>query len=156
MTAKQNCFGGDSRLLPVALLWAVGLVAGSKTAYAQAPTVAGVTRKQLLQQSLPPTQVTSVLMNEITLAPGQASPDHHHPGEVYGYVLEGEIKYQVAGQPPQLLRAGESFREAAGQRVLAFNNNSPARPCRFVAFYLLQANQPPVVLTAPASERSVK
>jgi len=147
MKGKQPHSRFISRFVPAALLWSIALGTGIKTAHAQAPQVAGVTRKQLLQQALPPTQVTSVLMNEITLAPGQASPDHHHPGEVYGYVLEGEVQYQVAGQPPQVLRTGDGFREAAGQRALAFNNNSTTRPCRFVAFYLLQANQPPIVLT---------
>jgi quercetin dioxygenase-like cupin family protein len=145
-----------SLALGAALLPAAAWLPTPSAAQAQTPAVAGVTRKQLLRQPLPRVPVAGVLLNEVTLAAGQSSPDHHHPGEVYTYVLEGEIRCQLAGQPPLILRAGDSFREAAGQRVLAFDNNSAVRPCRFLAFYLLKDQQPPIVLTTPPTQPPAK
>lgn len=82
----------QSRLALSLLITGLGWLAGPPVARAQGPQVSGVTRKQLLRQALPLTPVAGVLLNEITLAPGQRTPDHHHPGEVYSYVLAGEIQ----------------------------------------------------------------
>jgi quercetin dioxygenase-like cupin family protein len=32
---------------------------------------------------------------EVTLAPGQASAPHRHPGPVFGYVLEGQYEWAI-------------------------------------------------------------
>ena len=115
-------------------------LAGS--ASAQTPPV----RKQLLQQTLPATGVEEVRMDEITLAPGQGAPVHHHPCEVYGYIVSGEIVYQPAGEASVLLHAGEAFREAAGKEITAFKNAHDDKPATFVAVYLLKKDQPAIIL----------
>jgi quercetin dioxygenase-like cupin family protein len=38
-----------------------------------------------------------------------ASPRHTPPGEEIIYVLEGSLEYQVEGQPPVTLKAGDVF-----------------------------------------------
>jgi quercetin dioxygenase-like cupin family protein len=113
---------------------------------AQTPHTANISRKLLLQQQLPQTTVEEVRMDEITCAPGQAAPDHYHPCEVYGYVLEGQIEFQVYGQPPVLLNPGDSFREAAGQRVHVFRNALKDKPSKFIAVYLSKKDQPLIIL----------
>jgi len=108
---------------------------------------AGVARRELLQQRLSATTVEQVQIDEITLAPGQAAPVHYHPCEVYGYVVAGQIAFQPAGRPQVLLNAGNSFREAAGQRIPVFKNASADQPATFVAMYLARKNQPLIILT---------
>jgi quercetin dioxygenase-like cupin family protein len=115
--------------------------------FAQSAPQAGINRKTLLQQQLPPTSVEEVRIDEITCAPGQGAPDHYHPCEVYGYVIEGQIIYQVYGQAPVLLRSGDSFREAAGQRIMVFRNALADKPSKFIAVYLAKKDQPVIVLT---------
>ena len=110
------------------------------------PQAAGISRRVLLQQELPQTAVEEVRIDEITCAPGQGAPEHYHPCEVYGYVVEGQIEYQVYGQPPVLLNAGDSFREAAGQRILMFRNALTDKPSKFVAVYLAKKGQPVIIL----------
>jgi quercetin dioxygenase-like cupin family protein len=39
--------------------------------------------------------------------PGAAVPRHTHPGEELVYVLEGTVEFQLEGQPPVTLKAGE-------------------------------------------------
>ncbi len=38
---------------------------------------------------------------------GVVAPRHTHPGEEIIYVLEGTLEYQVEGQPPKTLKAGD-------------------------------------------------
>lgn len=123
------------------------LVACTGTLSAQSSQPGGISRRILLQQALPKTAVEEVRMDEITCGPGQAAPDHFHPCEVYGYVVEGRIEYQVYGQSPVLLNAGDSFREAAGQRILVFRNALADRPSKFIAVYLSKKDQPVIILT---------
>src|SRR5947209_9019690 len=49
---------------------------------------------------------------EVSYAPGEGSPAHSHPCPVIAYVVDGEIRSQVAGQPEAVYKAGESFYEA--------------------------------------------
>jgi quercetin dioxygenase-like cupin family protein len=51
---------------------------------------------------------------EVTLAPGQASAPHRHPGPVLGYVIEGEYEWAIDGNESKVLKAGETFYEPAG------------------------------------------
>jgi len=43
-----------------------------------------------------------------------AAPRHTHPGEEIIYVLEGTLEYQVEGQPPKTLKAGDVLFIPAG------------------------------------------
>ncbi|HEY9262894.1 cupin domain-containing protein [Chitinophaga sp.] len=114
----------------------------SGSAAAQTPP----TRKQLLQQIIPVTGVEEVRMDEITLAPGQGAPVHHHPCEVYGYIVSGEIQYQPAGEAAVLLHTGDAFREAAGKEITVFKNAHDDKPATFVALYLLKKDQPAIII----------
>jgi quercetin dioxygenase-like cupin family protein len=56
-------------------------------------------------------KVTTV---EVTLAPGQASAPHRHPGPVFGYVIEGEYEWAIDDNPAKTLKAGDAFYEPTG------------------------------------------
>ena len=51
---------------------------------------------------------------ELTIAPGQSSAPHRHPGPVFGYVVEGEYEWAIDDQPAKVLKAGETFYEPTG------------------------------------------
>ena len=116
------------------------LFAGS--AAAQTPTA----RKSLLKQQLPVTTVEEVRMDQVTLEPGQGAPVHHHPGEVYGYIVSGEVLYQPAGEAETLLHTGDAFREVAGKEISVFTNAHNDKPATFVAVYLLKKDQPSIII----------
>src|SRR5208283_5426312 len=40
---------------------------------------------------------------------GVTTPKHTHPGEELVYVLEGTLEFQLEGQPPVTVKAGEVF-----------------------------------------------
>ena len=41
--------------------------------------------------------------------PGAAIGKHTHPGEEFGYVLEGSLELEIAGKPNATLKAGDTF-----------------------------------------------
>ena len=53
-------------------------------------------------------------MVEVTFAPGQKDPPHHHTGPVFGYVLEGEYEHALDDQPVKKYKAGDTFYEPSG------------------------------------------
>jgi quercetin dioxygenase-like cupin family protein len=54
---------------------------------------------------------------------GVATPKHTHPGEEIVYVLEGTLEFQLEGQPPVTVKAGEVFFVPAGTVHTAKNVN---------------------------------
>jgi quercetin dioxygenase-like cupin family protein len=84
-------------------------------------------------------------VTRIELAPGQPAGLHRHPCPVVGCVLAGEIRFQVAGQPEEILRAGDAFHEPAGVEIPHFDNASRSEPAVFVACYLLPPGEDRVI-----------
>jgi quercetin dioxygenase-like cupin family protein len=50
----------------------------------------------------------------VDIDPGKAAPRHSHPGEEIIYVIEGELQYQIDGQAPVTLKAGDVYFIPAG------------------------------------------
>jgi len=70
---------------------------------------------------------------EVTTEPGPGSQPHRHPGFVLGYVLEGDLRFQVAGEPERIIRAGQMFYEAPGSVHTVGASASSTKPVRFLA-----------------------
>lgn len=46
------------------------------------------------------------------------APPHRHPGgPAFGYVLEGEMLFELEGEAPRVIRAGEAFWEPGGDVI---------------------------------------
>lgn len=75
---------------------------------------------------------------EVDLPPGDpgAAP-HRHSGPVFGHVVEGELVFELEGEPERVLRAGDAFWEPGGDVIhyQAANHLTDART-RFVAVML--------------------
>lgn len=62
-----------------------------------------------------PADVTTVV---VTLPPGSAgNPPHRHPGPVFGYLIKGEMRFEVEGEPERIIREGEAFWEPGGDLI---------------------------------------
>lgn len=79
---------------------------------------------------------------EVTTPPGPGSARHRHPGFVIGYVIEGDLRFQVAGQPEQVIPAGGMFYEAPGDVHAVSASASPTKPVRFLAMILAPKGVP--------------
>jgi quercetin dioxygenase-like cupin family protein len=122
----------------------VVLIVGSglalDVARAQQP---GVTRNDLQRHDL------SILGREaiqtvVAIAPGVTAPRHSHPGEEIIYVLEGLLEYQLDGQPPVTLKAGDVLFIPAG--VVHSAKNVGSGNGAELATYIVEKGKPLVVL----------
>jgi quercetin dioxygenase-like cupin family protein len=91
--------------------------------------------KAIYQRELPPVSLDGwqVTILELTYPPGTTSPKHVHPGFVLGYILEGEYRFQLEGEPEKVLSAGDVFYEAPGSIHLPSGNASTIKPVRILA-----------------------
>jgi quercetin dioxygenase-like cupin family protein len=118
---------------------AVGIVlslTGTAALYAQQP---GFTRKMLQDQNLSVSDRHAVQV-VAEFVPGGAAGKHTHPGEELGYVMEGTLQLEVAGQPPRTLKAGETFFIPAG--VVHDGKNVGSGPAKVLATYIVEKGKP--------------
>ena len=110
----------NQHFLTVAL--AATITAAAFTDAASAST--GVSSVKLLTAQFEPRQVVQVEVGDFHFTPGQVAPIHTHAAPAVGYVVKGEIIYQVEGEKQQILSAGDVFYEPVGPRILRFDNAS--------------------------------
>jgi len=77
--------------------------------------------------------------------PGTAP--HRHSGPCFGYVLDGEMVFELEGEPTRVVRAGEAFWEPGGDVIHYQNgNNRHDIPMRFTVTMLCQPGKPMLTL----------
>jgi quercetin dioxygenase-like cupin family protein len=88
---------------------------------------------------LPNVPGKSLTAVEVSYAPGQASPPHHHAKSafIYVYVVSGQIASQVDDQPERVYKAGESFYETPGAHHLVSRNASQTEPAKMLAVFVV-------------------
>jgi quercetin dioxygenase-like cupin family protein len=83
----------------------------------------------------------------ITLPPGgESSPPHRHTGPAFGYVIRGEIIFELEGEPQRVVRAGEAFWEPGGD-VIHYQDGNNLRDAEsaFVVTMFGVAGQPMLI-----------
>jgi len=124
-----------ARIFAVAVL----IVASGLTlrlAHSQLP---GIKRTELQRHdlSIPGREVVQV---RVDFPPGVGVPKHTHPGEEIAYVLEGTLEYDLEGQPPVALKAGEVLFIPAGTVHTAKNVGSSN--AAEVSTYIVEKGKP--------------
>lgn len=85
--------------------------------------------------------IDRVEVHRITLQPAQQAGRHSHPGGVVGYVVDGDILFEIDGQPATRLHNGSVFYEPPGIVIVRFDNASDTATATFIAFYPLAGDQ---------------
>jgi quercetin dioxygenase-like cupin family protein len=68
---------------------------------------------------------------------------HRHSGPCFGYVLEGEMVFELEAEPERVLRAGEAFWEPGGDVIhYQDGNNRDDVPVRFAVTMLCEPGKP--------------
>ena len=103
-----------------------------------------ITVVQEVQPSLIPddARVMTVLINHPPGAPGY--PPHRLPGgPAFGYMIDGEMLFELEGEAPRVLRAGDAFWGPGGD-VIHYQdaNNRTDIPCSFVLTLFCVPGQP--------------
>ena len=110
------------------------------TTVQQAP---GIKRTDLQEHdlSVPGRQV---IQNRVEIGPEAPLVRHWHPGEEVIYVLEGSLEYQIDGQPPRTVSAGEALTVSA-ETVHAVRNVGSGNG-RELATYFVEKGKPFLVV----------
>ena len=80
----------------------------------------------------------------VEFPPGDpGNPAHRHSGPAFGYVLEGEMVFEVEGEPMRVVRAGEAFWEPGGDVIhYQDGNNRGDISVRFTVTMLCEPGKP--------------
>jgi quercetin dioxygenase-like cupin family protein len=89
------------------------MASGDSPVLVPVPQQSGITRDELQRHDLS-TPGREVVQVRIAFDPGAAFGRHRHPGEEIIYVISGLLEYQVEGQPPSRLKAGDVLFIPAG------------------------------------------
>jgi quercetin dioxygenase-like cupin family protein len=119
---------------------AIALILGSSAMLAaQAPRPPGSTRTDLQRHDLS-IPGWETIQARVDFAPGANFPAHRHPGEEIIYVLEGTLEYQLEGQPPKTLMAGDVLYVPA--RVIHSARNVGTTQGSELATYVVEKGKP--------------
>lgn len=106
----------------------------------------------VLQEAKPDIPADAHVMTVVVeYAPGDAgSPPHRHPGPAFGYMIEGEMLFELEGQPPRVIRAGEAFWEPGGDIIhYSDGNNRTDIPSKFTVTMMCAPDRPMLVVVDP-------
>jgi quercetin dioxygenase-like cupin family protein len=68
---------------------------------------------------------------------------HRHSGPAFGYVLDGEMVFELEGEPARVVRAGEAFWEPGGDLIhYQDGNNRDDIPVHFTVTMLCEPGKP--------------
>ena len=121
------------------LVIAVATLVGSSMLCAQAGRPPGTTRVDLQRHDLSIAGREAVQLR-VDFAPRSSFPRHKHPGEEIIYVIEGSIEYQLDGQVPVTLKAGEVLFVPDG--VIHTARNPGDVPAAELGTYVVEKGRP--------------
>jgi len=128
-----------NKLIVPTVIAATGLVAAA--AWSQAP------------QQRPPFQATRyfetplekdgtrvVRLQSEFMPPGSGNEFHVHPGDQWSAVQEGEVTFTIKGQPPRVLKPGDSIYVPRG--TVHRNQNLTDKPARAINLNIMDKDKP--------------
>lgn len=132
-TFKKLLFGAAAYFILTAFF-------APQTAYAQ---LSGIKRINLQKHDIEVLGYETI-QARIEFEPGSAFGMHSHPGEEIIYVLEGVFEYQIEGEKPVVLKAGEVLFIPAGKNHSAKNIGDVK--ASELATYIVKKGQPLLVM----------
>ena len=129
--------------LAFALAFAASAPALRAASHARRVAPAPIKRIPLQKSDVPGTNLEAVT-GIAEIVPNVNIGRHSHAGIETGYVLDGELTLLIDGQPPQQMKAGDSYSVPAGA---VHDARSGAVPTRVVATYVVEKGKP---LATPA------
>jgi quercetin dioxygenase-like cupin family protein len=127
-----------STVIVIALL-ACGAAIGAGVDHIALAQQPGIKRTILLRTDEPGSTTHEAVMGVAEIAPGAMAGKHRHPGIEIGYVLEGSVTLEHEGEPPRMLKAGDSFENAPGVHNA---KNTGKTPVKILAVYLVEKGKP--------------
>ncbi|MHA0287126.1 cupin domain-containing protein [Mycobacterium sp. C3-094] len=119
----------------VTVMTAAALVAGcSPAAHADVPRETVLPLFSAPLPDIPGETLTSMLVS--FPAKARAAPHRHGDAFVYAYVLDGSVRSQLDGQPPQVFHRGENWSEPPGAHHVLTENVSATEEARLLVVFV--------------------
>ena len=80
------------------------------TAKKKASSTSGPVLETLLRATLQRVEGTEIIVSRVTMPPNTSLPKHWHPGEEFGYVLEGSVTLWQEGKDDIVCKTGDVVR----------------------------------------------
>ena len=95
------------------------------------------------EHALPNVPGKSMIAVLVEYPPGGGSPSHRHApsGFIMAYVLSGQIRSQVDGEPARVYKPGETWYEAPGAHHVISENASSTEPATLLAVFVVQPGE---------------
>jgi quercetin dioxygenase-like cupin family protein len=126
-----------NRLIVPAVLVVTAIAA--TTAWSQA-TTPPFQNKRYFTTPLEKDTAREVSMQSVTMPPGAGNQFHRHPGDQWTAVQEGEVTFTVKGQPPLVLKAGDSNYVPRG--TVHRQQNLTDKPSRYIEMRIFDKGKP--------------
>ena len=81
-----------------------------------------------------------VEMVSITVSPGAGNEFHRHYGDQWTAVQEGEVTFTIKGEPPRVLKAGDSNYVPRG--TIHRQQNLTDKPARYIEMRIFDKDKP--------------
>jgi quercetin dioxygenase-like cupin family protein len=107
-------------------------------AWSQVPTTFQVTR--YFETPLEKDAGRVVRLQTVVLPVGSAIGFHRHNGDQWAAIQEGEVTFTIKGQPPRVLKAGDSVYIPRG--TIHRNQNLSDKPARSVELNIMDKDKP--------------
>ena len=124
-------------LIIPAVLVAAGMVPAA--AWSQTPTPA-FQNKRYFMMPLEKDPTREVGLQSVTMPVGSGNQFHRHPGDQWTAVQEGEVTFTVKGQPPLVLKAGDSNYVPRG--TIHRQQNLSDKPARYIEMRIFDKGKP--------------
>jgi len=128
-----------SKLIAAAIAMAAGLAAGA--AWSQAPQrgpTFQATRYFQMPLEKDPSRV--VRLQSVVIPAGAGNQFHRHPGDQWWAVQEGEVTFTIKGEPPRVLKAGDTVYVPRG--TIHRNQNLSNMPARSIELNITDKDKP--------------
>lgn len=124
-----------NKLIVAAIFVATG--AFSTAALAQTPSFQN---NRYFTTPLEKDPTREVGMQSVTAPPGSGNQFHRHPGDQWTAIQEGEITFTVKGQPPVVLKPGDSNYVPRG--TIHRQQNLSDKPARYIEMRIFDKDKP--------------
>ncbi|MDX2158482.1 MAG: cupin domain-containing protein [Hyphomicrobiaceae bacterium] len=131
--------------LGLAFVGAALAVGASAPALAQQPTPPPITagppnvKRTILQRFDVAGTNLETIVAVVEIGASVKAGRHSHPGEVVGYVMDGEFVLALDGQGEQTFKAGASLRVPSGA---VHDEGTRDKPARLIATYVIEKGKP--------------
>jgi len=84
----------------------------------------------------------TVRLQSVTIPAGGGNNFHRHPGDQWAAIQEGEVTFTIKGQPPRVLKVGDSVHIPRG--TIHRNQNLSDKPARSIELNIMDKDKPPI------------